>query len=152
MIIRSFEFPSLFLVAVAETVVGRCSIKKFTKFCKTHRKSTCVRVHFSIKLQSSRVIEIHKSKCKTHKCLNVYHCVKSVRIRSFSGPNFPAYGQNTERYILSLRIQSERSKIQTRKTLNTDNFHAVYSTTKKTYLLCKLASFKFSNSSSLHLN
>ena len=26
------------------------------------------------------------------------HCMKSVRIRSFSGPYFPAFGLNTERY------------------------------------------------------
>ena len=26
------------------------------------------------------------------------HCVKSVRIRSYSGPYFPAFGLNTERY------------------------------------------------------
>ena len=26
------------------------------------------------------------------------HCVKSVCIRSFSGPYFPAFGLNTERY------------------------------------------------------
>ena len=26
------------------------------------------------------------------------HCVKSVRIRSYSGPHFPAFGLNAERY------------------------------------------------------
>ena len=26
------------------------------------------------------------------------HCVKSVSIRSYSGPDFPAFGLNTERY------------------------------------------------------
>ena len=35
------------------------------------------------------------------------HCVKSARIRSYSGPYFPAFGQNTERYSVSLRIQSK---------------------------------------------
>ena len=44
-----------------------------------------------------------------------YHYVKSVRIRSYSGPHFPAFGLNTERW-----------KIRTRKTLNTDTFHVVY--------------------------
>ena len=34
--------------------------------------------------------------------LNV-HCVKSVRIRIFSGSYFPAFGLNTERYSVSLR-------------------------------------------------
>ena len=43
------------------------------------------------------------------------HCVKSVRIRNYSGPHFPVFGLNAERY----------GKIQTRITSNTDTFHAV---------------------------
>ena len=35
------------------------------------------------------------------------HCVKSVSIRSCSGPHFPEFGLNAERYYVSLRIQSE---------------------------------------------
>ena len=27
-------------------------------------------------------------------------CVKSVRIWSYSGPDFPAFGLNTERYVV----------------------------------------------------
>ena len=56
--------------------------------------------------------------------------MKSVRIRSLSGPLFPAFGLNTERYSGSLLILSECGKIRTRKTPNTDNFHAVYSCLK----------------------
>ena len=35
-------------------------------------------------------------------CENCYilHCVKSVRIRSYSCPYFPAFGLNTERYFV----------------------------------------------------
>ena len=33
------------------------------------------------------------------------HCVKSVCIRSYSGPHFPAFGLNTERYRVSLRMR-----------------------------------------------
>ena len=43
------------------------------------------------------------------------HC-ESVRIRSYSGPHFSAFGVN---------IQSECGKIQTRITPNTDTFNAV---------------------------
>ena len=43
------------------------------------------------------------------------HCAKSVRIRSFSGPYFPAFGLNTGSYFVSLSIQSECEKIRTRK-------------------------------------
>ena len=52
------------------------------------------------------------------------HCVKSVRIRSYSGPHFPAFGLNTERYEVSHRIQLKFGKMVTRKTPNTDTFHA----------------------------
>ena len=65
-----------------------------------------------------------------------YYCVKSVRIRSYSGPYFPAFGLKTE--IFS-RIRTEYGEIQstspylirmrkirTRITLNTDTFHTVY--------------------------
>ena len=53
------------------------------------------------------------------------HCVKIIRIRDFSGSYFPAFGLNTERYSVSLRIRSECGKVQTRTTPNTDAFHAV---------------------------
>ena len=48
--------------------------------------------------------------------------MKSVRIRSYSGPHFPAFELNTERYGVSLRIQSECGKIRTRISPNTDTF------------------------------
>ena len=37
----------------------------------------------------------------------LFHCLKSVRIRSYSGPNDGSFGPNTGRYSVSLRIQSE---------------------------------------------
>ena len=57
--------------------------------------------------------------------ISASHCVKSVRIRSFSGPYFLAFELNTVRYSVSLRIQSKCGKILTRKTPNTDTFHVV---------------------------
>ena len=55
----------------------------------------------------------------------IWYCVKSVRIRSYSGPYFPAFGLNTERYSVSLRTQSEWRKIWIRVTPNTDNCYTV---------------------------
>ena len=49
---------------------------------------------------------------------NQRHCVKSVRIRSFSGPYFPAF---------RLRIQSDLRKIRDIKTPDSDIFHVVTS-------------------------
>ena len=62
----------------------------------------------------------------------VEHCVKSVRIRSCYGPYFPALVLNTERYGISLRIQSGWGKMRTRITPNTVTFYAVWII--KTYL------------------
>ena len=47
---------------------------------------------------------------------NVATTVQNVsKYGVFSGPYFPAFGLNTERHEVSLRIQSECGKIQTRK-------------------------------------
>ena len=40
------------------------------------------------------------------------HCVKIVRIQSYFGPHFPAFGLNTERYSGSLCVQSEWGKMR----------------------------------------
>ena len=53
------------------------------------------------------------------------HCVKSVRIRTFTGPYLITFGQIMEIYGVSLCIQSECGKVWNRKTPNTDTFHAV---------------------------
>ena len=53
------------------------------------------------------------------------HSMKSVYIWSYSGLHFPAFGLNTERYLVFLRVQSEYWKMRTRITLNTDTFNAV---------------------------
>ena len=53
------------------------------------------------------------------------HCVKSVLIWSYSGPYFLALGLNTDRYAVSLCIQSESGKIWTRITPNKDTFYPV---------------------------
>ena len=53
------------------------------------------------------------------------HCVKIVHIGRFSDSHFPTFGLNTERFSVSLHIQSECGKIRTRKTPNTDTIHAV---------------------------
>ena len=53
------------------------------------------------------------------------NCVKSAPIWSYYSPYFPASGLNTERYSVSLRIQSKCGKMRTRITLNTNNFYSV---------------------------
>ena len=55
----------------------------------------------------------------------VPYCVENVRVWSYSGPYFPAFPLKTERYSVSLCIQSKCGKIRTRITPNMDTFHAV---------------------------
>ena len=62
------------------------------------------------------------------------HCVKSVQIRIFSGPYFPAFGLNTERYgdtpYLSV-FSPNAGKYGPEKTPYLDIFHAVQVGSKK---------------------
>ena len=51
----------------------------------------------------------------------------------FSGPYFPAFWLNTERYFVSLRIQSECGKLRTRK--NSVFGHVSYSVLFREYLI-----------------
>ena len=57
--------------------------------------------------------------------LSKYELPEFDRIRSYSGPYFPAFGLNTEIYSVSLRVQSECGKRRTRITPNTDTFYIV---------------------------
>ena len=69
--------------------------------------------------------------CKTKEIVLQFiqsHCIKGVRIRSFSGWYSPAFGLNMEVYSVNLCIQSECGKIRSRKTPNTDTFHALSAT------------------------
>ena len=63
----------------------------------------------------------HKERVEELYC----HWVKSSRIRSDSSPHFPAFGLNTERYFVTLHIESECEKIRTRITQNTEFFRVV---------------------------
>ena len=71
-----------------------------------------------------------------HKMFNQEYCVKTVCIRSCSGPYFSVSRLNTERYGVSLRIQCECRKIPTRKTPNTDAFHTVEQFNSSSELCC----------------
>ena len=51
--------------------------------------------------------------------------LKKYPYLEFSGPHFPAFGLNTERYSVALHIQFEFGKIRTRKIPNTDTVNAV---------------------------
>ena len=77
-----------------------------------------------------------------------YRCVKSVRIRSYSGPYFPAFELKTERYSVFLRIQSECGEMRTRITPNTDIFHAVIYL-RNSFSLRDLVGINFSQSNNI---
>ena len=49
------------------------------------------------------------------------HCLKSVRIWSFSGPYFPEFGLNTERYCLSLSLCLSSRSVRMRDNMDQKN-------------------------------
>ena len=55
-----------------------------------------------------------------------HHRVKIVRILSYSGLHFPAFGLNSERYSASVRIHCKCGKMQTRIIPNTDTSYAAH--------------------------
>ena len=63
----------------------------------------------------------HSNYIKTKQIVS--HCVKSVQIRSFSGPYFPAFGMNTEKY--SEILSQNAGKYGQEKTTYLGTFHAV---------------------------
>ena len=72
------------------------------------------------------------------------HFMKKVRIRSAFCLYFPSSELNTERYEASLHIDSKCGKIWTRKTPNSDAFHAVKITHKSLLSVSNLP-YKFAN-------
>ena len=50
--------------------------------------------------------------------------LKSARIQKYSGLLLPAFGRNTERHSVSVRVQSECEKMRARITPNTETFQA----------------------------
>ena len=60
------------------------------------------------------------------------HCVKSIRIRSYSGPYFPSLGLNTEIYSVPLRIRTLFTQCKLTTDFKPGN-KVVSSVTKKMY-------------------
>ena len=73
---------------------------------------------------------VNKKQSNLHTIITC-HCVKSVRIQRYSGPHFPTFRLNTERYGVFLCIQFKCGKMRTRITPNTYTFHAVYNAKSK---------------------
>ena len=64
---------------------------------------------FTVRPRDSSQNRDRSNKSKPLAGLNI-HYVKIVRIWSYSGPYFPTFGLNKERYGVSLRIKSECGK------------------------------------------
>ena len=64
-------------------------------------------------------------------CVRFNHCLKSIRVRSFAGPYFPAFGLNNERYSVIISwlcyffISLYISKVESYSTPTTLFYHCV---------------------------
>ena len=87
----------------------------YNKFCTfLEKKQPTYSCKFGFRQKHST---IHALIHLTEKISNQLHCVKSVRIRSFSGPYFPAFGLNTERksispYSVGMRENTDQNKVR----------------------------------------
>ena len=64
-------------------------------------------------------------------CSWIINCVKKVRIRSFPGPYFPAFGLNTERYSVWLRENMDQKNSKYGHLSRSDIFFKRFSDPKK---------------------
>ena len=74
--------------------------------------------------------------------LRFRHCVKSVRIQSYSGPYFLAFGLNTERYKESQRSISPYS---VRMRENTDQNNSEYEHFSRSVSCCAKSCFAWAD-------
>ena len=97
------------------------------KFEKLNQNSNCINKTFELSVDHSSGQHFSNDKLiRWNDATDRSSLRESVRIRSFSGPYFPAFGLTTERYSVSLQIKSQCGKIQARKSPNKDSFHAVH--------------------------
>ena len=73
------------------------------------------------------------------------HCVKSVRIRSYSGPHFSAFRLNKEIHTVPLHIQSKCGKRRTRINPNMDTLYVVMESLKITFTDFYISCIKYVN-------
>ena len=125
--IINFRFLQIFmLLHLAKTQLGFPQTSKMESFTTTMKDEKTV----SFVLKPS-ILDIcggpgYASAQGLNQSMVYLYCVKSARIRSFSGLQFLVFGLNTERYSEPLHTQSECGKIRTRDTSNTNTFYAVH--------------------------
>ena len=90
-------------------------------FFEIRVSASCQLFDISIQIKIKELLLSRESVCLQFQHKDP-HCVKSIRVRSFSVLHFPAFGLNTEICGVNLSIQSKCAEIRTRKTPNTETF------------------------------
>ena len=92
---------------IIDGVVSSIFLKSFNlnKFEKTINS-------FSNERQDFIIWSIKQSKNDNTKSNHMSHCAKSVRIRSYSGPHFPAFWLNTERDEVQMRENVDQNNCE----------------------------------------
>ena len=88
-------------------------------FCSTKKLLLLIAIVVLL-LLGCIMIKVHTNHITHMNCFSYFNAVSNTawnvsRYRVFTGPYFPEFGLNTERYRESLRIQPECGKIWTRK-------------------------------------
>ena len=114
--LKEKNFRPVSLLPVVSKVYERLTYKRVSDYFEhiLSKYQCCFRNRYCV--QNYLLVMVDKRK---------KHCVKSVRIQSYSGPPFPVFRLNPERYSVSFHIQSQCGEIGTRITPNTGTFYAV---------------------------
>ena len=86
------------------------------KFEQLNQNSNCINKTFELSVDHSSGQHFSNDKLiRWNDATDRSSLRESVRIRSFSGPYFPAFGLTIERYSVSLQIQSNAGKYRPEK-------------------------------------
>ena len=116
------DFLKIFKLLVILFIIWNSSFT--AKITKKNILSSSVKTSLIFSINVFFYTKTFLKKCFHNLYLHDLHCMKSVRIQSYSGQHFPAFGLNTERYGVSLHIQSKCGIMQTRIAPNRDTFYA----------------------------
>ena len=117
------------------TTVSRCLSISYLKYLQTkHQQGRLI-----VCSVSSEILNAKGSPNVSGKIISVLATAwKLSKYGVITGPYFPAFGQNTKRYFVSLRIQSECGKIWTRSNFEFGHFSGSEHLTQFEYwILCE---------------
>ena len=100
-------------------VTLKFSVKYFTRKCE--QILNCIKSYFTLSVFYQLKVSITAMQ-NPFNLFAMHRCVKSVRVRSFSGPYFPVFGLNTDCARVSFLIKHSLYSVRMRENTDKKNF------------------------------